>query len=123
MTYTSRDSTYMPLDGNDRLVVGNPHRIRFRIFGVELFPELQAWPITPRSAGKPSREIPTAALPGIVGHDAAVIEHITCIINSEDWNSEDSRRLAPACREIVVAMLRTISMNEHQPDTNREMRF
>jgi hypothetical protein len=52
-------------DGQDRLVTGNCHQVRFRPSAVTLFPELEGLEITPRAAGKPSIELPTAPMPGI----------------------------------------------------------
>jgi hypothetical protein len=76
-TFVSDDASYLPLNGRDRLVVGNGHKIRFRSSGVELFPELNGRLITPRAAGKPSIEVPTTELSGLTTADSAVVE---CIV-------------------------------------------
>lgn len=75
-TYTSDDASYLPLGPKDRLVVGNRHQIRFRDRAVEIFPEIEGRPVTPRVAGKPSIEVPTSELPGLVTADSAVIEYV-----------------------------------------------
>ena len=63
--YVADDASYLLNDGEDRLVTGNCHQVRFRPSAVKLFPELDGLDITPRAAGKPSIELPTAPMPGI----------------------------------------------------------
>ena len=75
-TYISDDATYAPLDRNDRLVLGNCYRLRFRPSGAQLFPELAGRPITPRASGKPSIEVCTSEWPNIAIANAAYIDHI-----------------------------------------------
>jgi hypothetical protein len=75
-TYISDDSTYLPLDRGDRLVVGNSHQIRFRDSGVQLFPELEGRSITPRATGKPSIEVSTLEFPELITSDSARVEYI-----------------------------------------------
>ena len=75
-TYVSDDSTYIPLHREDRLAIGNCHRIRFRPSGVELFPELAGYPITPRATGKPSLEVSTSKWPEIRTANASLIDHV-----------------------------------------------
>jgi hypothetical protein len=48
-----------------RVVVGNPHQMRFRESAVELFPELKVHRVTPRATGKMAIEVATASLPEI----------------------------------------------------------
>ena len=57
-------------------VVGNSHQLRFRPSARDLFPEIRDRGITPRAEGKPSIEVPTAELPGIVTADEALVHHI-----------------------------------------------
>lgn len=75
-TYVSDDASYLPLGRDDRLVIGNRYQIRFRSRAAELFPELEGRPVTPRVAGKPSIEVPTVELTGLVTADSAVIEYV-----------------------------------------------
>lgn len=75
-TYVSDDASYLPLGRKDRLVVGNHYQIRFRNLAVELFPELNEHPVTPRVAGKPSIEVPTSELAGLVTADSAMIKYV-----------------------------------------------
>jgi hypothetical protein len=82
-TFLSDDASYLPLNGRDRQVVGNGHKIRFRSSGVELFPELDGRGITPRAAGKPSIEVPTTELPDITAADSAIVEYVV-FLNRRD---------------------------------------
>ncbi len=75
-TYVCDDASYLLCDRKDRMVVGNCHQFRLRDTGPILFPELQGRPITPRAAGKPSIEIPTADLPQIATADSACVRSI-----------------------------------------------
>ncbi len=75
-TYISDDASYLPLDRDDRLVVGNSHQIRFRDSGVQLFPELEGRSITPRAAGKPSIEVSTLEFPELTTSDSTRVEYI-----------------------------------------------
>jgi len=96
-TFTSDDSSYLLLDRNDRMVVGNCHQFRLRDSGPQLFPELEGRSITPRAAGKPSIEIPTAELPGIMRSESAIVESIV-FLNRENVETpelvEASRKTA-----------------------------
>jgi hypothetical protein len=64
-TYVSDDASSLLNDGKDRLIIGNCHQVRFRPSAAKLFRELEGLEITPRAAGKPSIELPTAPMPGI----------------------------------------------------------
>jgi hypothetical protein len=97
-TFTSDDSTYIPLNRNDRMVVGNSHQIRFRPSGIELFPELEGRAVTPRAAGKPSIEIPTAQFPELSTADSAAVEHIV-FLNRCDG---ESPQLVPIARKWLM---------------------
>ena len=75
-TFVSDDASYLPFGREDRMVVGNCHKIRLRDSGVQLFPELEGRPVTPRATGKPSIEIPTADMPELLTSDSATVESI-----------------------------------------------
>jgi hypothetical protein len=87
-TYVSDDSTYIPLNRSDRLVIGNSHQIRFRPSGASIFPELEGRPITPRAAGKPSIEIPITEFPGIVAADSTEVHFIIRLNRRQVSNPE-----------------------------------
>ncbi len=62
-TYITDDCSYLLGDGGERQVMGNCHQVRFRPSAGRLFAEIDGLEITPRAAGKPSIELPTASLP------------------------------------------------------------
>jgi hypothetical protein len=74
--FTSDDSSYLRHHSSDLRVVGNSHQVRFRPSAKDLFPELRGRSITPRAEGKPSIEVPTSELPGIITADEALVHHI-----------------------------------------------
>ncbi len=74
--FTSDDASYLRHHASDLRVVGNSHQVRFRPSAKDLFPELRGRSITPRAEGKPSIEVPTAELPGIVTADEALVHYI-----------------------------------------------
>jgi len=84
-TFVSDDASYLPFERRDRLVVGNCHQVRLRDSGALLFPELKGRPITPRAAGKPSIEIPTADLPELLTADSATVQSVI-FLNRNDAN-------------------------------------
>ncbi len=61
-TYISDDASYILNGGAGRIVTGNCHQVRFRSSAANLFPEIEGLDITPRAAGKPSIELPTAPM-------------------------------------------------------------
>ena len=61
-------------ESKDRLVTGNCHQVRFRPSAAELFPEVEGREITPRAAGKPSIELPTAPMPGMTCAPTAQVD-------------------------------------------------
>src|SRR5215469_16973441 len=97
------DASYMPLDRDDRLVVGNYHRIRFRSSAVDLFPEFEGRPVTPRVAGnKPAIEVPTSELPELITADSTLVDYI--IFLNRSWTG--SPELAPLSRQSVLPWLK-----------------
>ncbi len=65
-TYVADDGSYLLNGGDKRMVTGDCYQVRFRPTAAELFPEVRGLEITPRAAGKPSIEMPTASLPHMV---------------------------------------------------------
>ncbi len=65
-TYITDDASFLPYDEDDLQVVGNSHQVRFRPSAAELFPELEGLDIAPRAEGKPSVQISTDEIPGLV---------------------------------------------------------
>jgi hypothetical protein len=98
-TFISDDASYLPLDRQDLMVVGNCHQVRLRDSSVKLFPELEGRPITPRSAGKPSIEIPTVELPQLITSDTTNVKSIVFI----NRNSAETPGLFPFCKKKALA--------------------
>jgi hypothetical protein len=98
-TFVSDDASYVPFDRDDRMVVGNCHQVRLRDSSILLFPDLEGRPITPRAAGKPSIEIPTAELPGVITADAAIIKYIIFL----NRRGNGAPGLFPFCRETALS--------------------
>jgi energy-coupling factor transporter ATP-binding protein EcfA2 len=65
-TYTSDDTSYLINDAAVPRVIGHSHRVRFRPESRALFSELESRKLTQRLEGKPSIEVPTAELPGLI---------------------------------------------------------
>jgi hypothetical protein len=94
-TYVTDDSTYVPLHREDRLAIGNCHRMRFRPSAVDLFPELAGYPLTPRVTGKPSVEVRTSQWPEIRTANATVIDHVV-FLNRKNADTQELIPLRPA---------------------------
>ncbi|HZU08368.1 MAG TPA: hypothetical protein VFA02_00575 [Pseudacidobacterium sp.] len=75
-TLTSDDASYLPLGRRDRLIVGNPSKIRLRSSSPKLFPELSGRPVCSRFGGKPTIEVFLNEVPGISVSDTAFIRHV-----------------------------------------------
>jgi hypothetical protein len=75
-TYIADDSTYLLNGGVHRIVTGDCHQVRLRPSAAMLFPEVKGLEITPRAAGKPSIEMPTAGLPSIVCAKTAQVDFV-----------------------------------------------
>lgn len=75
-TYVTDDASYLLHDGDGLTVTGNYHQVRFRPSAGVLFPEVEGLEITPRAAGKPSIEMPTASLPWISCASTTSIEYL-----------------------------------------------
>jgi hypothetical protein len=75
-TYTSDDTSYLINNSDVPRVIGHAHRVRFRPTAKALFPELEGRDLTPRLEGKPSLEIPTSELPGLITATEAKVHSI-----------------------------------------------
>lgn len=75
-TFLSDDATSIARKHHGRIVIGNPHQMRFRESAVELFPVLRKWPVTTRATGKLAIELPTESLPDIHTAWQTEIHHI-----------------------------------------------
>jgi hypothetical protein len=101
-TYVSDDSTYLPVDRQDCLAVGNCTQVRFRPSGALVFPELAGRPITPRAAGKPSIEMQTSDLPEIKTANATNLNYVVFL----NRRCVDEQELVPLRPSSVVSWFR-----------------
>jgi len=96
-TFISDDASYMPVNRDDRMVIGNSHQIRFRDSGVVLFRELEGRSITPRAAGKPSIEVATSEL-GVTTAISSVVDYIVFLNRTAVFRHD----LVPLSRQSVM---------------------
>jgi hypothetical protein len=98
-TYTSDDASYLLWnDAKPRSVRGRCHQVRFRPSAKQLFPEIDGWQLTPRAEGKPSIEVPTAHLSGIVTSEEAQVHYILVLERRESGPVE----LIPLAPEAMI---------------------
>ncbi|WP_446742655.1 aldolase [Silvibacterium acidisoli] len=103
--YVSDDASYMLSHGDRRMVSGNPHQVRFRPSAAELFPELLGLAVTPRAAGKPSIELPTAGMPYIKTADTACIDFMVFLKRRDNGFAEIEPYSADAARLFMRQVL------------------
>ena len=103
-TYTTDDASYLLNNGKGRLVTGNCHQVRFRPEAAELFPEVEGREVTPRAAGKPSIELPTAALPGMACAPTAQVDSLV-FLNRRDPGPPE---LLPYSKDLARSYLRNV---------------
>jgi hypothetical protein len=75
-TYVTDDASYLLNCGGERMVTGNSRQVRLRPTAAELFPEIDGMELTPRAAGQPSIELPTASLPHIACSQLARVDFL-----------------------------------------------
>jgi hypothetical protein len=103
-TYITDDASHVLNDGKDRLVTGNCHRIRFRPSAAELFPEVEGLEITPRAAGKPSIEMPTASFPQMVCAPTARVDFVVFL----NRRRRGSPELVPYRKDVARYFMRHV---------------
>lgn len=76
-TYVTDDASYIVRGRDDRLIVGDPGKVRFRTTAERLFPELAGYTSMRRAGvGKPSVELATRKHPEISTSNTATIHQI-----------------------------------------------
>jgi len=103
-TFTTDDASYLLHDGNGLTVTGNCHQVRFRPSAGALFPEVEGLELTPRAAGKPSIEMPTASLPWIRCASHASIQYLVFL----NRRSVCPPALAPYRKDVAHHFLRQV---------------
>ena len=112
--FISDDASYLVRQGSGRLVVGNSQLVRLRPSAAELFPELEGLSLTPRAAGKPSIEVPTALIPDVTTVPHSRVEYIVFL----NRNEFDVPELVPFPKELA---LQWASHSQVDTRTNREI--
>jgi hypothetical protein len=103
-TYVSDDGTYILDGGVDRQVTGNCHQVRFRPSAAKIFPEFEGYEITPRAAGKPSIELPTAPMAHLTCAQSTRADFI-CFLNR---STADSPQLVPFSKDFARRSMRQV---------------
>jgi len=100
-TYISDDASYLLRDTDRTQVIGHSHKFRFRPSCIDLFPELEGRALTPRLEGKPSIEVPSAELPGIITSQGATIHFVILLKRS----TNAAAHLSPVATQIALEYL------------------
>jgi len=81
--FLSDDGSALVRKRPGRMVVGNPHQMRFRESATKLFPELKKQRVTPRATGKMAIELATATLPEIATITECQVDYIVFLNRRE----------------------------------------
>ncbi len=81
--FLSDDGSFLIRKGTGRVVIGNPHQMRFRESAIKLFPELKGQRITPRITGKMAIELATDGMPEISTISECSIDYIVFLNRRE----------------------------------------
>ena len=114
-TYVCDDASFLLNGGSERRVSGNCYQVRFRPSAAELFPEIEGLEVTPRAAGKPSIEMPTARLPHMVTAQSTRVDFIVFL----NRRSSGAPQLAPYSKDLARRAMREVlfgleEAREHQ---------
>jgi len=90
-TFLSDDATSIVRKQPGNQVIGNPQQMRLRESAMDLFPQFAGWPVTVRSSGKRSIEIPTEGLPDVRTAWQTEIHHVVFLLR----NGSDRPALKP----------------------------
>lgn len=101
-TYVSDDGSFLLNGGTARVVTGNSHQVRFRPAAATLFPEIAGLEITPRAAGKPSIELPTASMKHISTAQTTRVDFIVFL----NRRSSDAPQLVPYRKNVARQFMR-----------------
>lgn len=93
-TFVSDDGVLLPWKEPEGLVVGHPHRLRFRPEASTLFPELKNESVAARPNGKLDLELTTAGVPGFQTARQCVVHSIVFLCRG----AEDAGELIPVPR-------------------------
>lgn len=102
-TYITDDASFLVIDRNDSLVVGNARQVRFRPSAETLFPELQGRSILQRGAetGKPSIELSTEPFAALDTSFSTRIKHLVFLSRG----TADEPELVPLSAKVAEAYI------------------
>jgi len=107
-TYITDDATFILNEhlaaGGGRLATGNCHQVRFRPSATEFFPEIAGLEITPRAAGKPSIELPTAPMKSLTCAQTVQIDYLVFL----NRRVPHPPHLRPYSKEVARQYLRQV---------------
>jgi hypothetical protein len=101
-TYVSDDGSYLLTGGDDRVVTGNCHQVRFRPAAADFFPEIEELKMMPRAAGKPSVEMQTAMIPQLTCAQTSQVDFIVFL----NRRSESRSNLVPYRKDVARHFMR-----------------
>jgi hypothetical protein len=101
-TFVSDDGSFLLNGGTRRLMAGDCHKVRFRPSAAQLFPEIAGLDITPRAAGKPSIELPTAQMTHIASAQTARVDFIVFL----NRRTSSAPQLVPYRRDVARHFMR-----------------
>ncbi len=103
-TYVTDDAAFLLNGGTKRIVMGGCHQVRLRPSAATLFPEVLGLEITPRAAGKPSIEMPTASLPYMTCAQTAQVDFVVFL----NRNSGAPPELVPYRKDVARYFMRQV---------------
>jgi hypothetical protein len=100
--FVADDTSYMILGEDSRAVMGNCHQVRFRPSAAELFPEVAGAEITDRIFGRPSIEMPTAAMNHVNRRESVRVDFIVFV----NRRTPGAAELRPYRRDVARCYMR-----------------
>lgn len=101
-TYVTDDASFLVVDREDSLVVGNARQVRFRPSAEALFPELQGRPVLQRAeTGKPSVELSTTPFAHLKTAFSSNVGHVVFL----NRQSGERPELVPLPTEVASAYI------------------
>jgi hypothetical protein len=101
-TYVTDDASFLLNGGEGLLVTGDCHKVRFRPTAAEIFPELAGLELTPRAAGKPSIELPTAPMTNMARTQTTKVKHVVFLNRRREGPPE----LVPYRKDVARQFMR-----------------
>ncbi|HKF48928.1 MAG TPA: hypothetical protein VKB38_16330 [Terracidiphilus sp.] len=123
-TYVTDDGSYIVRGREDRLIVGDPGKVRFRPTAEQLFPELAGYtPMRRAGVGKPSVELATRLHPAIATSSSATVHQIV-FLNRKSKTQELAAFPTAVARLYMLQPLYAMAFgaSAHEPAIDRILR-